>query len=285
MKFDVVIGNPPYNDNVYLDFIEKGHGLLKEDGNLIMITPAKFIYRLSEQDKAFKAGMLKHFSDMVYFLDAGDVFDIRLQGGVAYFVMNKRNNKQMRVMNCCEKQPLLDSNGEWQLRDVEEHMVIHNDTALSVCNKLGVFDKDFSACKCAYVPVDGNWNLFIASVNGISSSGKTSSNILSNSGNMTVLGPITVTNDGNFGSPDIRCFFSARTKEEADSYASYLNTKLVRFMLLLRMCSYHNDNPSTWKFVPEQEVYDHIYSDAELYAKYKLSDAEIALVEASVVAR
>lgn len=285
MRFDVVLGNPPYNDNMYLDFIEKGFELLKEDGNLVMITPAKFVYRLSEPDKAFRSEMLEHFKEMVFFPDAGDVFDIRLQGGISYFLVDKNKHNDVLVESICTSQPLLGSNGLKYLRRISDNLVIHNNAVYSICSKLGVFEKDFVPCKCAYNPVEGNWNLFIASVNAVSGSGKRLSSLFSSSGSMTVLGPITVTNDGNFGSPDIRCFYSAKTKEEADSYASYLNTRLVRFMLLVRMCSYHNDNPSTWKFVPDQGVYDHAYTDKELYDKYNLSDDEIKLIEACVVER
>ena len=40
MKFDVVIGNPPYNNDIYLDFVELGHKLA--DKCSCWITPAKW---------------------------------------------------------------------------------------------------------------------------------------------------------------------------------------------------------------------------------------------------
>lgn len=40
MKFDVVIGNPPYNKGMDLDFVDLGYKLSKK--NVCMITPAKW---------------------------------------------------------------------------------------------------------------------------------------------------------------------------------------------------------------------------------------------------
>ena len=40
MDFDVVVGNPPYNNDMYLDFVMIGHELAKQF--TLMITPAKW---------------------------------------------------------------------------------------------------------------------------------------------------------------------------------------------------------------------------------------------------
>lgn len=40
MEFDVVVGNPPYNNDIYIDFVQLGHTLSKD--YTIMITPAKW---------------------------------------------------------------------------------------------------------------------------------------------------------------------------------------------------------------------------------------------------
>lgn len=40
MTFDVVIGNPPYNNDLYLDFVQLGYKL--SSNYVCMITPAKW---------------------------------------------------------------------------------------------------------------------------------------------------------------------------------------------------------------------------------------------------
>ena len=39
MKFDIIIGNPPYNRGMDLDFVNKGFDLCEQ--YCVMITPAK----------------------------------------------------------------------------------------------------------------------------------------------------------------------------------------------------------------------------------------------------
>lgn len=40
-----------------------------------------------------------------------------------------------------------------------------------------------------------------------------------------------------------------------------------------------------WKFVPAPEVFDHIFTDDELYKKYDLTDEEITIIESVIKER
>lgn len=54
MKFDVVIGNPPYNNDLYLDFVQLGYQL--SSNYVCMITPAKW--------QAKGGGRMKHSEEI-----------------------------------------------------------------------------------------------------------------------------------------------------------------------------------------------------------------------------
>lgn len=70
------------------------------------------------------------------------------------------------------------------------------------------------------------------------------------------------------------------SREEAESLASYLRTRFVRFLVSLRKST--QDAPRhVYSFVPVQS-WDHEWTDEELYAKYGLSDEEIAFIESIV---
>ena len=58
MKFDVVIGNPPYNSDLYLDFMQLGYQL--SSNYVCMITPAKW--------QAKGGTRMKHSGEILYLI-------------------------------------------------------------------------------------------------------------------------------------------------------------------------------------------------------------------------
>lgn len=79
MKFDVVIGNPPYNNDVYLDFVTLSHQLSSQ--YTCMITPAKWQAKGGEKNEKFRRDIVPYMSHIVYYPDCSDVFDITSWGG------------------------------------------------------------------------------------------------------------------------------------------------------------------------------------------------------------
>jgi site-specific DNA-methyltransferase (adenine-specific) len=73
------------------------------------------------------------------------------------------------------------------------------------------------------------------------------------------------------------CIGPFETKETAESILSYLSCRLTRFLILLHKPS-HNTTRKVYTFVPKQD-WSKVWTDAELYGKYGLTDAEIAFVE------
>lgn len=70
------------------------------------------------------------------------------------------------------------------------------------------------------------------------------------------------------------------SEQEAQNFISYLQTKLFR--VLVSACKISQHAPSkTYRFVPMQD-FSKPWTDAELYAKYGLTDEEIAFIEATI---
>ena len=67
------------------------------------------------------------------------------------------------------------------------------------------------------------------------------------------------------------------TKEEAESVLSYLSCRLTRFLILLHKPS-QDTTRKVYTFVPTQD-WTRKWTDEDLYAKYDLSEEEIAFVE------
>ena len=70
------------------------------------------------------------------------------------------------------------------------------------------------------------------------------------------------------------------SKREAENYAHYLTTKLVRFLLLQRKSTQHV-RPDRFRFVPQMDMKKK-WTDEDLYAHFKLSKAEISYIEGSI---
>ncbi len=85
---------------------------------------------------------------------------------------------------------------------------------------------------------------------------------------------------GSISSETYLCIGPFGTKPEAESARSYLSCRLTRFLILLHKPSQHVTK-KVYTFVPTQE-WTKTWTDAELYAKYGLTDEEIAFIESIV---
>ena len=70
------------------------------------------------------------------------------------------------------------------------------------------------------------------------------------------------------------------SKKEAENLYGYLRTKFVRFLILQTLVGM-NISISNFQFVPWCD-FSKPWTDAELYAKYKLTKDEIAFIESMI---
>lgn len=74
MEFDLVIGNPPYNNDLYLDFVTVAQHLSSK--YTVMITPAKWQAKGGKKNEDFRKNVVPYMSKIVYYPDTLDVFAI-----------------------------------------------------------------------------------------------------------------------------------------------------------------------------------------------------------------
>ena len=85
---------------------------------------------------------------------------------------------------------------------------------------------------------------------------------------------------GSISTETYLCIGPLDTEAEAESVLSYLSCRLTRLLVLLRKSSQHVTR-KVYGFVPTQ-TWDRVWTDEELYAKYGISDDEIAFIESIV---
>lgn len=94
-----------------------------------------------------------------------------------------------------------------------------------------------------------------------------------------VLGPSFIA-----GSPSVctqtYLFFYVGSKKEASSLKSYLHTKFFRFLVSLRKIT-QDATRSTYTWVPQQ-AWDCTWTDDALYKKYNLAKADISFIESMI---
>ena len=77
--FDVVVGNPPYNNDIYLDFVTLAQAIQTQ--NVCMITPAKWQAKGGPKNEAFRRDIVPFMDKIIYYPYTNDIFNIQLQGG------------------------------------------------------------------------------------------------------------------------------------------------------------------------------------------------------------
>ena len=138
VKFDVVIGNPPYNNDLYLDFVTLGDRLAKEA--TCMITPAKWQAKGGEKNEAFRKNIVPRMSDIVYYKDTKDVFDIGEPGGISIILADKQEHPIKMIESKCIRNKTLES--DWEEHD-ETTLTLLPRKILNVIGKVGQLGDGF----------------------------------------------------------------------------------------------------------------------------------------------
>lgn len=271
MDFDVVVGNPPYNNDMYLDFVMIGHELAKQF--TLMITPAKWQAKGGGQNDLFRKTIVPYMSKIVYYPDCIDIFAIGEVGGIQYYIIDKDRHKAIvEVKN--RNNSFMRQTGVYTNNLLDTY-------AYSIVNKLGKIKPFYSTWQ---YKADDKFNIQICKNVG-TTSGHGNQCLFSKSEYKTKMlsDPAIVPN--KLGCDNQHKIVKTGDLQLCESVDSYLATKFVRFLVYLGKCGNTLGNPETWRFVPDPGAFDHIFTDEELYKKYNLTDDEIKLVESVIKER
>lgn len=128
MKFDVIVGNPPYNNDAYLDFVTDAHEM--SDQYTCMITPAKWQAKTDgkpenskteDKNKKFRRDIVPYMDKIVYYRDSKDIFDIGGTSGISTICIGK-NRSSLEVKLCCDKNETFNTD-EFEVHDEVSHVL------------------------------------------------------------------------------------------------------------------------------------------------------------------
>lgn len=274
MKFDVVVGNPPYNDGAYLKFVQAGNAMAKECS--LWITPAKFMGATGSDATEFRDNILKYIEKVCYYPESYDVFDILEPSGICYYLVGKEVHTEASIENKCNFVKILGNS--IQVRPLVEDTCLLN-IGWGIISKIKQSGFDLSV---DYRSSKFNYKVWVTNMPGYGGGSK-SKHFFSNKGDSQILCKYSILSDNeSYSAGQAKCVFASNNKLECESYVSYIFSKFVRFLVFCGFCSTTPLNNATFRFVPQPAAFDHIFTDEELYRKYNLSDDEIEVIESVI---
>ncbi|WP_346686226.1 Eco57I restriction-modification methylase domain-containing protein [Megamonas hypermegale] len=310
MRFDVIIGNPPYQLSdggngksatpIYQHFIEKAKKL--KPRYLVMIIPSRW-YTGGKKLKKFRQTMLsdKHIRKLVDYENFKDVFPgVDLAGGVCYFLWDRDNPGICEITNFNKDEPSIMN------RFLDEYNIfIRQNYAVNIVKKITsryqlflnqrVSSRKPFGLPTNYIPQESGilcW--FIQKIGlkyALAKDVDDSKGYLSKwkllvpkapiAGQTDFSKPVRFYYDGNIriAKPGECCTESwiiagaFNSEEEVLSYKSYIFTKIVRFLLLQTVVS-QDVTRKNYCFIPDLKYYTKKYSDEILCKLWDISKEE-----------
>jgi site-specific DNA-methyltransferase (adenine-specific) len=319
VKFDVVIGNPPYqmkggaggssDSSIYQLFVEQAKKL--EPRFLAMVTPSRWLVGGRGLDE-FRKEMLssKKILRLVDYPVSSEVFPgVEVKGGVCFFLWSDTHNGQ------CEVTVVRGGSEKSDSRQLDEFDVFVRDPlAVSILHKVvldGHLGMDLLVSNREPFKLESNFDdirkvskpgdITIQYIRGgkrlagfVPRSLITKNTQLINSWKVLVPKagsdggqkiPDSVLGKPLISKPPSVCTgsylaISTDTKTAAESIQSYYCTKFFRFLVSHRKIT-QDAFSHMYSWVPQQS-WDQVWTDKELYKKYKLTKDEIALIESVI---
>lgn len=316
MKFDVIIGNPPYQlatggaqaqaIPLYNKFIEQAKKL--QPRYLSMIVPSRWMTGGFGLDN-FRESMLTDNKLRIIhdFIDASECFSgVEIKGGVCYFLWDRDN------AGLCKVYTHYNDNidfAERKLLENNQKIFIRQNKAISILHKvLSLNEQSYSNIVSSQRPFGlptnfsdmfehGDKNLIKVYAN--KKTGYLPKDYILSKGNeyinqWKILTPKAIGSGDSkvdivkpiIAEPNSICTETYvvtgpfENKQICENVCSYINTKFFHFLLSLKKNT-QDCLQKSYIFIPMQD-FSKSWTDKELYEKYKLSKEEIEFIESMV---
>ncbi|MBL3677512.1 MAG: Eco57I restriction-modification methylase domain-containing protein [Alphaproteobacteria bacterium] len=318
MQFDVIIGNPPYQLDdggfgksaapIYHLFVEQAKTL--DPRYLIMVTPSRWMAGGKGLDK-YRERMLAD-KRMKAIIDHPKLYEgfpgVKIRGGISYFLWSREHNGPCEVQTIWEGKPT----GPAVARHLDAYdVLVRRNEAVPILEKVKAkgeptldrrvssrkpfgFATNFAGKASAARLTDpvklfanqrvgyverqdivvnpqwiDKWKILMTAVQGTSAAVETK-----------FLSKPIIAEPGTACTETYLVAGVFETEQEAQYYARYLKTRLVRFLVSLRKVTQHATR-DVYGFVPDLPL-NQKWTDSKLYKRYGFTSEEVAFVESQV---
>ena len=320
MKFDVIVGNPPYQLNdgggagtsavpIYHKFIQQAKKLNPKF--ISMIVPARW-YSGGKGLDEFRDEMLKdnRIREIHDYIDANDCFPgVQIKGGVCYFLWDRDNPGLCKVASYNKSQiisiierPLLEKGAVVFIRFNEAISILnkvkkHNEPLLldeiSSRKPYGI-DSNFKNFKTEKSK-ENNIKLYRFGEPGFISKTQIPKGheyidklkvIISKAGSGSdsfphqILGVPIISEPNSVSTETYIILRTFKNESQAKKFITYVSTKFFRFLVAL-IKNTQNAAKGVYQFVPLQD-FSELWTDEKLYKKYGLTEDEIAFIDSMI---
>lgn len=318
MKFDVIIGNPPYQLSdggaqasatpIYNRFVEQAKKL--NPRYMTMIIPARW-YAGGKGLDTFRASMVmdRRIRVLHDFINASDCFGngVEIKGGICFFLWDRDHVGKCKVFTHTGDKTV--EQNERYLQEDGNDVFIRYAEGVSILGKVqSANEKTMDEMVSSQKPfglrtyVHGEQKRFAGSIKlyerggtGYVNRGEITKNenwidqpkvfisAAYNAGDSIPHQIIGKPIAGEAGSACTETYIVVgpfNAPFEVNNAISYIQTKFFRFLVMLRKSSQHAAS-SVYAFVPQQD-FSKPWTDTELYKKYGLTDDEIAFIESMI---
>lgn len=302
-----IIMNPPYNNDMYLDFVTLAKNIATD--SVVAITPAKWQAKGGAKNEQFRKNIVPHMKNIVYYPDSDDVFDIRLSGGLSYYLLDKCTHSIKETK--CISTRCSSFNSDWEEQEI---ITIHRNLINNIVRKCSnnrirleeIKGQKYVGDRDSKIPYSADGDICV--MQGDTCCGMIKKCNIRDSGikdvdkykcimHSMLISPVTNSDGTHLGiqKPIILMpnqipkgiyfeIFCSDSLAEVESLQSYFNCKLIRFLFYINAMSTYMDE-SNFDKVPDPGAFDHIFTDEELYKKYNLTDEEINIIESVIKER
>jgi site-specific DNA-methyltransferase (adenine-specific) len=317
MKFDVIVGNPPYQLNdgggmgtsatpIYQKFIQQAKKL--NPTYLSMIVPSRWFAGGKGLDE-FRAEMLNdnRLSKIIDYFDSTECFPgVDISGGVCYFLWEKDHKGDCEVTSIQKDvksimaRPLLEKGSDSFIRFNDAISILRKIQKLkeeSILNQISS-RKPFgiiASIKPKEQSTRNSVKIYSYPKNGFIEKKDVLQNVKwideykvfiakaygeRGSFPYRVIGKPFLGEKNSCSSETYLLIGPYSTKKRAENVISYINTRFFRFLVLFKKNT-QNAAKGVYSFVPTQN-FDETWNDEKLYKKYNLTNKEIEFIESMI---